>query len=251
MWILSFFPTPCGYGLCLLFFYYPIIFSTGLLSGILYYKLIHRIKINKAIFVTIIILIDFTVLSITYPSGEYHPLNQWKSAKIAYEQYDKLVPSDLFKSIENRNYLLTTAIDEKFRIPDYIFELNSCIVDSTGSCEQTIKQIKFYVLNDSLITSEQDSILQLHNGLVKIEGQLDTTYMNLRISTSEFGTYKQEYDNFSSNLGERGTGITGLSKDTSNIRVIIWKEPSKFEYKFTKYFGRYLKSKKAGNNTYE
>lgn len=251
MWVLSFFPTPCGYGLCLLFFYYPIIFSTGLLSGILYYKLSHRIKINKVILLTLIILVDSIVLSISYPSGEYHPINQWKSAEIAYKQYDKLVPTDLFKSMEKRNFLLTTAIDQKFKIPDYVFELSSCIVDSTGSCIKTIRETKFYVLNDSLITSNKDSILDFKNGIVEIEGQFDTTYLNLRISTIDFGKYKNQYDDFSSNLGERGTGVTGLSKDTANVRVMIWKEPSKFEYKFTRNFKWYLNSKKAGNITYE
>jgi hypothetical protein len=153
--------------------------------------------------------------------------------------------------MEARNFLLTTAIDQKFKVPDDVFELRSCIIDSSGTCKKRIRETKFYVLNNSLITSNKESNLDFKNGIVEIEGQFDTTYLNLRISTNDFGIYRKEYDNFSSYLSERGTEVTGLSKDTANIRVMIWKESSKFEYKFTRYFKRYLKREKAGKTSYE
>jgi len=248
--MLSFFPTPCGYGLCLLI-YYPAMFVTGGVSAVIYHKLSNQININKIIFVILILVVDFTVLTLTYPTGEYHPLNQWKLAQAAYERYDELIPTDLFESIDSRNFLLTSAIDHKFEIPDHVFELNCCKVDSTGSCQKTIKKIKFYVLNDSLIITKQDSLINLNNQIINIKGQLDTIFFDLRFSVKEFGRFKQEFDDFSSNLGERGTGVTGLTKDQENIRIMIWKQPSKFEYKFTHYFGQFLNRHKADNNSYE
>ncbi|WP_085518573.1 hypothetical protein [Marivirga sericea] len=239
IWVLSLFPTPCGYGLCLLI-YYPIIFTTGGLSAFLYYKFSNRLKINKTILISILLVVDASILAVAYPKGEYHPINQWKSAQVAYERYDELLPEDLFESIESRNFLLTAAIDHKFTIPDHVFELHCCTVDSTGSCDLTVSRLQFYVLNDSMITSKPDTVLQLSNGIVSVHGTFDSTSLNLRFSTDNFGTFKKEYDNFSSNLGERGTGITGLSKDTANIRLMIWKQPAKFEYKFTKKFQKWL-----------
>lgn len=239
IWVLSFFPTPCGYGLCLLI-YYPIIFATGGLSAFFYYKFSDRLKINKIVLIAILLVVDTSILALTYPKGEYHPINQLKSAQVAYERYHELMPEDLFMSIESRDFLLTAAIDHKFNIPDHVFELHCCTLDSTGSCDLTAKQLKFYVLDEKLTTSEPDSILQLSNGIVSINGAFDSTTLNLQFSTNNFGTFKKEYDNFSSNLGERGTGITGLSKDTANIRLMIWKQPAKFEYKFTKKFQQWL-----------
>lgn len=237
--MLSFFPTPCGYGLCLLI-YYPIIFLTGGLSALLYYKFSDRPKINKILLIAILLVVDTSILALTYPKGEYHPINQLQSAQVAYERYHELMPEDLFESIESRNFLLTAAIDHKFNIPNHVFELHCCTLDSTGSCDLTVYQLKFYVLNDSLITSESNTYLQLSNGIVSINGTFDSTSLNLRFSTDNFGTFKKEYDNYSSNLGERGTGITGMSKDTANIRLMIWKQPAKFEYKFTKKFQQCL-----------
>lgn len=239
IWVLSFFPTPCGYGLCLLI-YYPIIFLTGVLSAFLYYKFSDRLKINKILWIAILLVVDTSILALTYPKDEYHPINQLQSAQVAYERYHELMPEDLFESVESRNFLLTAAIDHKFNIPDHVFELHCCTLDSTGSCDLTVNQLKFYVLKDSLITSESNTYLQLSNGIVSINGTFDSTSLNLRFSTDNFGTFKKEYDNYSSNLSERGTGITGLSKDTTNIRLMIWKQPSKFEYKFTKKFQQWL-----------
>lgn len=237
--MLSFFPTPCGYGFCILI-YYPIIFLTGGISAFIYFKLIDRTRLNKAISILTLLLIDASILALTYPKGEYHPINQWKSAQVAYERYDELLPEDLFESIESRNFLLTAAIDHKFNIPDHVFELHCCILDSIGSCDLTVDQFKFYVLNDSLITSKSNTYLKLSNGIVSVNGTFDSTSLNLRFSTDDFGMFKKEYDNYSSNLGERGTGITGLSKDTANVRLMIWKQPAKFEYKFTKKFQQWL-----------
>ena len=220
--------------------YYPIILSTGGISAFFYYKFSGRLKDNKILLIAILFVVDASILALTYPKGEYHPINQWQSARVAYERYNELIPENLFESIESRNFILTAAIDHKFNIPDHVFELLCCTVDSTGGCEKTVIQIKFYVLNDSLITSKRNSILQLSNGTVYIEGAFDSTFLSKRFSIAKFGKFKDEYDDFSSNLGERGTGITGLSKDTANIRLMIWKQPAKFEYKFTKKFQQWL-----------
>src|SRR5690606_35272781 len=56
---LSLFPTPCGYGLCLLI-YYPIIFLVGGLSAWTFYKFSDKIKFSKTIFLIIILVLDLT-----------------------------------------------------------------------------------------------------------------------------------------------------------------------------------------------
>jgi len=84
---------------------------------LLYYKFSDRPKINKILLIAILLVVDTSILALTYPKGEYHPINQLQSAQVAYERYHELMPEDLFESIESRNFLLTAAIDHKFNIP--------------------------------------------------------------------------------------------------------------------------------------
>lgn len=141
---LSLFPTPCGYGLCLLI-YYPIIFLVGGLSACTYNEFNEKIKISKTIFLAIILVLDFALLTYFYSRGEYCPTNQLSVARQVSSNYDNLQSFDIFKATEDRDFLMITALYHKFNLPTETYSVRYCFIDTNGSCETIYKEFNYFI----------------------------------------------------------------------------------------------------------
>lgn len=241
VWVLSFFPTPCGYGLCLLV-YYPTIFAIGLISGWIYYKFNDKIKLNKGIQIIILIVLDISLLTYFYPKGEFFPTNQISEAKRVIAQYGELKPTDIFEATEKRDFLLITALYHKFNLPKETYTVNYCLTDTSGSCVTFLKTFNYFI-KDNKVFSDNPSIHFEINPTDSSLTFMDTvqhTTINFKVGYPDFGKYRNEFDNSSSDLTNTSERVTGLVKDIDSLRIVTDENLPKFEYKFTKLFDSYL-----------
>ncbi len=238
---LSLFPTPCGYGLCLLV-YYPIIFLVGGLSAWTYYKFRDKIKFSKTAFWLIILLLDFTLLTYFYPKGEYFPINQIRIAREVVDDYDNLKPVDIFKATEDRNFLMITALYYKFNLPTETYNVRYCFIDSNGSCDTIHKEFNYFIKDNKVVTNNADFRYDLD--LIKSSFSYTDTVAKqgfvFKVGYPDFGKYRKDFTNTSSDLSDKGERVTGLVKDIGNLRVIVDETRPKFEYGFTTLFEKYL-----------
>jgi hypothetical protein len=238
---LSLFPTPCGYGLCLLF-YYPFIFLVGGLSAFFYLKFSDRLKLNKAVFFLIILLVDFTLLTYLYPKGEYFPLNQIQIASQVDRNYENLKPIDIFKAIEDRNFLQITALYHKFNLPPEIYDVSYCFIDSNESCDTIYRKFNYFIMDNKIVSNNPDFNynLDLNEGDFSFIDNVEQNSFKFKVGYPDFGKYKKSFTNTSSEISDKGERITGLVKDTEALRVMVFESKPKFEYGFTSILEKYL-----------
>lgn len=238
---LSLFPTPCGYGLYLLV-YYPFIFLVGGLSAWAYYKLSEKIKLSKTAFLLIILLLDFTLLTYFYPKSEYFPTNQIRIARQVVDDYDSLKPIDIFKATEERNFLMITALYRKFNLPSETYSIRYCFIDNNGSCDTTHKEFNYFIQDSKLVTNNSDFHydLDLREGSFSFTDTVAREGFVFKVGYPDFGKYRKDFTNTSSDLSDNGERVTGLVKDIGNLRVIVDETRPKFEYGFTTLFEKYL-----------
>lgn len=243
VWVLSFFPTPCGYGLCLLI-YYPIIFAVGLISGWIYYKFNDKIRLNKAIQVILLLLLDVFLLGYFYPKGEFFPINQISEAKRVVAQYGELKPTDIFEATEKRDFLLITALYHKFNLPKETYTVTYCLTDTSGSCQTFFKTFNYFI-KDNKVFSDNPSIhfeINPTDSSLTFMDTVEHTTINFKVGYPYFGKYRNDFDNSSSDLSDKGERVTGLVRDIDSLRIVNTENLPKFEYKFTRLFESYLDS---------
>ena len=114
---LSLFPSSMGNDIYCMLFYYPLLFLIGGLSAWTYYRFRDRIKLNKTVLFLLILMLDFAILTSFYPKGKYSPTNQLRVARQEANDYKNLKPVDIFKAIDDRNFLRITALYHKFNLP--------------------------------------------------------------------------------------------------------------------------------------
>jgi hypothetical protein len=238
---LSLFPTPCGYGLCLMI-YFPIIFLVGGLSSLTWYIFVDRIKLNRTILFSLIVFIDFLLLSYYYPRGEYFPINQIRVASQVADKYKYLEPIDIFKATEERNFLLTTALYHKFNLPTDTYEVKYCLLDEKGRCDTILKKFNYYISADKVVTNNSDFHfkLDLEEDSFSFTDTVETINFTFKVGYSDFGKYRKTFTNTSSELTDSGERVTGLVKDIGDLRVIVHSTRPKIEYGFTRLFEKYL-----------
>ena len=238
---LSLFPTPCGYGLCLLI-YYPIIFLIGGLSAWTYNKFNDKIKFSKTIFLAIILVLDLVLLTYFYPKGEYFPTNQISEARRVANNYDNLQPDDIFKATEDRNFLMITALYHKFNLPTETYSVRYCFIDTNGSCETIYKEFNYFISDNKVVTNNSDfhSDLDLKEGSFSFTDKVKNQDFNFKVGYPNFGKYRKNFANTSSDLSEKGEKVTGLVKAIGTLRVMVDETHPKFEYGFTILFDKYL-----------
>jgi hypothetical protein len=221
VWVLSFFPTPCGYGLCLLV-YYPIIFAVGLISGWIYYKFNDKIKLNKGIQVILILSLDISLLIYFYPKGEFFPTTQISEAKRVVAHYGELKPTDIFEATEKRDFLLITALYHKFKLPKETYTVTYCLTDTSGSCDSFFKTFNYFI-KDNKVFSDNPSIhfeINLTDNSLTFMDTVQQTSINFKVGYPDFGKYRNEFDNSSSDLSDKGERVTGLVRDIDSLRVV-------------------------------
>ncbi len=240
--ILSLFPSPCGYGLCLLI-YYPIIFLASGLSAWTYYKFGDRIKFKKTFSLLIILLLDFAFLFYFYPKGEYSPTNQLRVARQVAKDYENLKPIDIFKATENRNFLLITALYHKYNLPTETYLIKFCSIDKNGSCDSVFKEFHYFISGNKVVTNNPDFDydLDLKEGSLSFNDSIEQIEFSIKVGYPDFGKYRKDFTNTSSEISDSGERVTALAKDIGNFRVIVDVTKPKFEYGFTKLFEKYLK----------
>lgn len=238
---LSLFPTPCGYGLCLLA-YYPIIFLVGVLSAWTYYKYSDRVRLNKAVSVSLIILVDFALLTYFYPKGEYFPTNQLRVARQVANDYENLKPVDIFKATKERNFLLITALYYKYNLPTETYGLRYYFIDKNGSCDTIFKEFNYFISDNKVVTNNPNFhyYLNLKEGSFSFTDTVEKQDFTFKVGYPDFGKYKNTFTNASSELSDKGERVTGLVKDIGTLRVIVDGIRPKFEYGFTRLFEKYL-----------
>lgn len=239
---LNLFPTPCGYGLCLLF-YYPIIFLLSGLSAVIYYKFRDKVKYKKTVLLLLILLTDFTLLTYFYPKGEYFPANQLRVARQVANDYENLKLIDIFKATEDRNFLLITALYHKYNLPTETYGVKYCFIDNNGSCDTIFKEFNYFILDNKVITNNPDFHfdLNLKEGSFSFADTVGKYEFSFKVGYPDFGKYRKTFTNTSSELSEKGERITGLVKDIRTLRVIADETKPKFEYGFTRLFENYLR----------
>jgi hypothetical protein len=168
-WVASFFPSVCGdpYGLCV-FIFYPTIFLIGLVSGFVYYKFSDRVKFKKWLQVILILIVDTLLICWAYPKGDFSPFNQIKEARQVANIYEQLKPTDIFEATEKRNFNLITALYHKFHLPKETFTVTYCLIDTTGSCDTTIKTFNYFIKDNKVFTDNPS----IHFNLNLTEGSL-------------------------------------------------------------------------------
>lgn len=238
---LSLFPTPCGYGLCLLV-YYPIIFFIGGISAWTYYKFSDKIKFSKTAFLLIILLLDFALLTYFYPKGEYFPTNQIRIARQVSSNYDNLQPVDIFKATEDRNFLMITALYHKFNLPTETYSVRYCFIDTNGSCDTIYKELNYFISDNKIVTNNSDFHfdLDLKEGSFSFTDTVKNQDFKFKVGYPDFGKYRKTFTNTSSDLSDKGERVTGLVKDIGTLRVMVDETLPKFEYGFTRLFEKYL-----------
>lgn len=238
---MSLFPTPCGFGICLLF-YYPIIFITGGLSAWAFYKFYDKLKVNRYVLFLIILFFDFFLLTYFYPKGEYFPTNQLRTAKQVVKDYDNLKPIDIFKATEDRDFLRITALYHKFNLPTEIYNVRYCFIDEKGSCDTMYSEFNYFIMDNQIVTNNPDFNYNLdpNEGSFSFIDTVDQIDFQFKVGYPDFGKYRKTFTNTSSEISDYGTRVTGLVKDIEYLRVIVDENKPKFEYGFTKLFERYL-----------
>jgi hypothetical protein len=238
---LSLFPTPCGYGLCLLI-YYPIIFLVGGLSAWTYYKFSDKIKFNKTIFLALILVLDLTLLTYFYPKSEYFPTSQLSVARQIANNYDNLQPIDILKATEDRNFLMITALYHKFKLPKETYNVSYCFIDTNGSCDTIYNEFHYFISDYKVVTdnSKFHYELDLKDGSFTFIDTVENQDFTFKVGYPNFGKYRKDFTNTSSDLSDKGERITGLVKDIGTLRVTVDETQPKFEYGFTRLFEKYL-----------
>lgn len=238
---LSLFPTPCGYGLCLLF-YYPIIFITGGLSAWAFFRFHDKLKVNRNVLFLIVLMFDFSVLTYFYPKGEYFPTNQLQIAKRVLNDYENLEPTDIFKATKNRDFLRITALYHKFDLPTEIYDVRYCFIDEKGSCDTMYQEFNYFIMDNQIVTDNPDFKYNLDpsEGSFSFTDTVDQIAFQFKVGYPDFGKFRKTFTNTSSEISDSGTRVTGLVKDIESLRVIVDENKPKFEYGFTKLFARYL-----------
>lgn len=238
---LSLFPTPCGYGLCLLI-YYPIIFFVGGLSAWIYYKFSDKVKLNKIFCFLLIILLDFVLLTYFYPKGEYFPTNQIREARQVANNYENLKPIDIFKATEERNFLMITALYHKFNLPKETYVVRYCFIDKNGGFDTIYKEFNYFISDSKVVTNNSDFHfdLDLKEDTFSFTDTVKNQDFNFKVGYPDFGKYRKTFTNTSSDLSDKGERVTGLVKDIGTLRVIVDETVPKFDYEFTRLFDKYL-----------
>lgn len=221
--IMRMFPSTMGDDLYCMFFYYPLIF---LISGFIvwtYNKYRDSVKLNKAVFILLILLFYSTILTSFYPKGEYSPVNQLRLARQVTKDYKNLKPFDIFNAIDNKNYLQITALYHKFNLPTEIYVVKYCFNDTILSCDNMYRKFNYFFLDNNVVTNHPDFHfnLDLDKGLFSFTDTIEKKDFNITVS----------YPNF---------GATAYYKDLKPMRVIVFETKPKFEYGFTKLFEYYL-----------
>lgn len=241
-WVLSFFPTPCGgYGLCMLVFY-PTIFLIGLISGFIYYKFSDKVKFKKSLQVVLILVVDILLITYFYPKGEFSPFYQIPEARKVVSIYGQLKPTDIFEATEKRNFNLITALYHKFKLAKETYTVTYCLFDTIGSCDTTIKTFNYFI-KDNKVFTDNSSIhfaLDLTESSLTFTDTVQKTTINFKVGYPDFGKYKNDFGNRSSDLTAKGERITGLVKDIGNLRVMTNENLPKLDYKFEQLFEKYL-----------
>ena len=221
--ILSIFPSTMGDDLYCMLFYYPLLFLISGFSAWAYYKFRDRVKLNKEVFVLLILLLDFAILTSFYPKGEYSPINQLRLARQVSNNYKNLKPFDIFKAIDNRNYLLITALYHKFNLPTEIYVVKYCFNDTILSCDTMYREFDYFIMDNNVVTNNPDFHynLDLSKGSFSFTDTVEEIDFNITVS----------YPNF---------GATAYYKDIETLRVIVFETKPKFEYGFTNLFKYYL-----------
>lgn len=242
-WVLSFFPNPCGggYGLCLLVFY-PIIFLIGLVSGFFFYKFSNKLKFKKWLQLALVLIADILLIIYFYPKGEFSPFYQIPQAKKVANIYQELKPTDIFEATEKRNFNLITALYHKYNLPKEIYEVTYCLFDTLGSCDTTIKTFNYFLLDNKVFTNNSSIhfVVDLTRGSLTFIDSVERTKIYFKVGYPNFGKYEKDFDNTSSELTDKDSKITRLSKDYGNLRVMTKENLPKFEYKFEQLFYKYL-----------
>ena len=238
---LSLFPTPCGYGLCLLV-YYPIIILVGGLSAWTYYKFSDRLKLNKSLVLLILLLLDFALLTFFYPKGEYFPTNQIRVARQVANDYENLKPIDIFQATEDRNFLVITALYHKYNMPKETYNVRYCFIDKNGSCDKMQREFNYFIMDNKIVTNKPDFnyYLDINENSFSFIDTVEKIDFKFKVGYPDFGKYRKTFTNTSCEILDKGEKITGLVKDVENLRVIVDENNPKFEYGFTKLFEKYL-----------
>ena len=100
-----------------------------------------------------------------------------------------------------------------------------------------------YFIKDNKVFSDNPSIhfeINLADSSLTFVDTLQQTTVNFKVGYPDFGKYRHEFDNSSSELSEMGERVTGLVRDIDSLRVVTRENLPKFEYKFTRLFDSYL-----------
>ncbi len=228
--ILSMFPSSMGNDIYCMLFYYPLLFLIGGLSAWAYNQFRDRVKLNKAVLLLLILLLDFTILTSFYPKGQYSPINQLRVARQVTNDYKNLKPVDIFKAIDDRNFLRITALYHKFNLPPEFYIVRYCFNDTKTkgiydpySCDTMYKEFDYFFMDNRVVTNNPDFDynLDLNEGSFSFTDTVEKIDFNIK-----FG-----YPNF---------GANGRFKEIETLRVIVFETKPTFEYGFTNLFEQYL-----------
>jgi hypothetical protein len=221
--ILALFTSTMGEDLYAMFFYYPLIFLVGGLSAWAYYKFGERVKIHKAVWLILILLMDFVILISFYPKGGNSPINQLRVARQVVHDYENLEPVDLFEAIDKRHYLRITALYHKFSLPKEIYVVKYCFNDNILNCETLYRKFDFLIMDNKVVSNNPDfdCQLDLKEGSFTFSDTVETIDFQMTINYPHFG-------------------VTARWKDIGNLRVIVFETKPKFDYGFTKLFEKCL-----------
>ena len=141
-----------------------------------------------------------------------------------------------------RNFNLITANYHKFKLPKETYTVTYCFFDSTGSCDTTFKTYNYFVKDNKVFTDDTSIRFKLNfsEGSLTLIDKVQETNINLKVGYPNFGKYRSEYTGTSSESSNKGERITGLTKDIGNLRIMVYENLPKFEYKFERLFEKYL-----------
>jgi len=187
-------------------------------------------------------VIDITLWIYFYPKGEYFPTNQISGARQVLSNYDNLQPVDIFKATDNRNFLMITALYHLFNLPTETYNVRYCFIDTNGSCLTIHKEFNYFI-SDTKVVSNNSGFhydLDLKEGSFSFTDTVENQDFTFKVGYPDFGKYRKDFTNTSSDLSDKGERITGLVKDIGTLRIIVDETQPKFEYGFTRLFEKYL-----------
>ena len=225
---LSLFLSSMGNDIYCMLFYYPLLFLIGGLSAWTYYRFRDRIKLNKTVLFLLILMLDFAILTSFYPKGKYSPTNQLRVARQEANDYKNLKPVDIFKAIDDRNFLRITALYHKFNLPTEFYVVRYCFNDTEGSCsrggsDKMYREFDYFFMDNKVVSNNPDFDynLDLNEGSFSFSDTVKKIDFNLKI----------DYPNF---------GASARLKYIDTLTVIVFENKFTSEYGYTNLFEQYL-----------